>query len=742
MNNSSSNKHLNLLRETPAFGNLNDEALEQLSLLFTPISYKKGEQIPIRRGHNEPYLYLICSGLFSFNLLIPNKPIQTLLFFDKRCLAGGFLAYTSTNNETSIVASENSSALQISSKEIALFFNEHTVGFNLFNDTLRKKYHHVRTSIFLYARFQIHDTEIFNLLGNEICWKELANGDVLFRQDDTSDSIYLVISGRLKAVTKTNDGNSHISNIIKAGETSGEVALLTNSPRHSTVFAIRDSVVASFSRKAFNTIAKKYPQSMLQLSKLLGNRLKRQTNRKRVKTISKVYAIIPTGEEHCLNDFAHELRHSMQEWGSCLCLSSEDIDKALGIKGIANEQKQNTRSTLITQWLEQQEYIYDHILLVADCTWSNWNEKLLRHADQLLLVADTLDSFEPNDNELRLLNTGLITKHLKKSLILIHPDNNQAITGTDRWLKNRKLNEWLHIRDGKLSDMQRLGRVLTGNANALVLGGGGARGYSHIGVIRALEEQGIPIDKVCGTSIGAIISSGVAIGYDSHDISLLCKKHLQKLFDYTLPILSLIRGRYINKEFNLAFGEQRIEDLALPFFCVSTNLTRAEQVIHDRGVLKDALRCSMSLPAMIPPVCSNGDIIVDGGLLNNLPIDQMQKAAGDCNIIAVDISPKLDLTNNESFPSDISGLALFISRINPFQKSIKTPSILGVLERSITLAAVNFSLQIQEKNMAELYLELPVENVSTLDYSKVDQVADLGYTASINKIKKWVSKPN
>ena len=221
MHNSSSNKHLNLLRETPAFGNLNDEALGQLSLLFTPVSYKKGEQIPIRRGQNEPYLYLICSGLFGFNLLIPNKPIQTLLCFDKTCLVGGFLAYTSTSNETSIAASENSSALQITSKELALFFNEHAVGFNLFNHTLRKKYHHVRTSIFLYTRFQIHDTEVFNLLGNEISWKELANGDVLFRQDDTSDSIYLVISGRLKAVTKTNDGNSHISNIISAGEVSG-----------------------------------------------------------------------------------------------------------------------------------------------------------------------------------------------------------------------------------------------------------------------------------------------------------------------------------------------------------------------------------------------------------------------------------------------------------------------------------------------------------------------------------------
>ena len=162
--------------------------------------------------------------------------------------------------------------------------------------------------------------------------------------------------------------------------------------------------------------------------------------------------------------------------------------------------------------------------------------------------------------------------------------------------------------------------------------------------------------------------------------------------------------------------------------------------MHDRGSLKDSLRASMSLPAMIPPVCKNGDLLVDGGLLNNLPIDKMRKMSGNINIIAVDISPKLDLTNHNDFPSDVSGFRLLLSRLNPFQKSIKSPNILNVIERSMTLAAVNYSVLIQEKNMADLYLELPVERVGTLDYDRTGEIADLGYAASSNKIKAWCNK--
>jgi len=733
------NLTLDLLRQSPAFDHFDDKALEQLSPLFTSVIFKDGESIPIRRGHNEPHLYLIASGSFDFNFIIPDMPRQVLIKLKKTDLASGFLDHASQRNETTLTADGDCTAFQVEWDNLTAFFDDHVVGQSHFNSAIETLLYQAQLSLFFSINFKIQDPHLFNYLAHEIQWRKLQNGETLFRQGDPGNSICLVLSGRLKSVITNSSGESTVSNIINASEVAGEVAMLTHSQRMTTVFAVRESVVAEFSRKGFNKVAEKYPQSMLQLAKLLGKRLKFQAGKQATNNTSKTYALLPAQHDHCLYDFADELKDTMQEWGSILSVTSKDIEKALGF---SVEYINHSRNSLIAQWLGHQEIIYDHIVLVADSYWSNWNETILRHSDHLLIVANSDNDCEPSEHEKKELNAGRIAKHQKKCLILIHPDRHKSITGTRCWLESRQVDDWCHIRAGVPSDMQRLGRLLTGNSNALVLGGGGARGYAHIGVIRALEEHSIPIDKVCGTSIGAIIASGMAIGYDSNGISSLCKKHLNKLFDYTLPLLSLIKGRRIEYELDAAFGEQLIEDLVIPFFCISTNLTRAEQIVHRKGRLKDALRCSMSLPAMIPPICKDGDLIVDGGLLNNLPIDEMQKIAGDCNIIASDISPKTDLTNNEDFASDISGLKLFISRINPFQKSIRTPGILHVLERSVTVAAVNYGLKVQEQNMADLYLELPVENVSTLSYNKVDKTSSLGYVASVKQIKIWANKSN
>ncbi|HIF17200.1 MAG TPA: cyclic nucleotide-binding domain-containing protein [Cycloclasticus sp.] len=732
---------LSLLRQSHAFDHFNDKALAELCVLFTSIIFKGGEAIPIRRGHNEGYLYLITSGSFNFNLLITDSYKKVLITLKQTDLASGFLSHASYRNQTTLTANGDCTAFRVLWKDLNDFLNKHPMGVNHFNSTVQTVVYQAQLSMLFSTKFQIHNPAFFSKPPSGFEWKKLQNGETLFRQGDPGGSIYIVLTGRLKAVERDENGeNPTVSNIISAGEVSGEVALLTHSNRVSTVFAIRDSVVAKFSRSAFNSIVEKHPQFMFQLATLLGNRVKFQSNGERVNDSRKTYALIPSHQGHSLGGFAESLCRAMREWGSILCLSSEDINKAMGIQDIAIDNSKGFRYTSITQWIEHQELIYDHIILVADSQWTNWNEKILRHSDELLIVADSKHDPEPGEHERKITNAGLIAKHQKKKLILIHSDAKEAISGTGHWLNSRNVDDWCHIRHGIEADIQRLGRLLTGHAYALVLGGGGARGYAHIGVIRALEEHGIPIDKVCGTSIGAIIASGVSIGYDSKDISRLCKTHLKKLFDYTLPVLSLIKGKRIEHELKAAFGNQLIEDLLIPFFCISTNLTRAEQIIHTRGVLRDALRCSMSLPAMIPPVCKGGDLIVDGGLLNNLPIDKMRHAAGDCHLIASDISPKLDLTNNTRFSSNISGLKILISRINPFQKSIKTPNILHILERSVTVAAVNYGAQVQAQNLADLHIELPVENISTLNYDLVDKTANLGYRYSLKLIKDWVEK--
>jgi len=411
-----SNAALVLLRQSPAFDRFNDKELETLSQLFTPVMFKDGDSIPIRRGHNEPHIYLISSGTFDLNLLIPEQPKQVLITLKQTDLASGFFSHASQHNQISLTATASSTAFQAEWDDLNDFLDNHPVGLNHFNESIQSIFYRAQLSIFFSTRFNIHDPTIYDLLADEIQWKRLQNGEALFKQGDPGNALYMVLSGRLKSVISTTNGETTVSNIINAGEVSGEVAMLTRSERMATVFAIRDSVVAEFSRTAFNKIVEKHPQSMLQLAKLLGNRLKFQSHKQKV-SISKTYALIPANPDTCLNDFALKLHEQMQDWDSTLCLNSEDIDKALGITGIAVENSNNSHSSLITQWLERQECQYDHIILVADCSWTNWNNKILRHSDHLLIVADTTDDCKPTEHEKKLLNTGRITKHQQKSLI-------------------------------------------------------------------------------------------------------------------------------------------------------------------------------------------------------------------------------------------------------------------------------------------------------------------------------------
>ncbi|OUR81772.1 hypothetical protein A9Q82_08065 [Cycloclasticus sp. 46_120_T64] len=730
---------LNVIRNCAAFDQLDEAAIEQLAPLFSRKNLTNKAFLPIRRGQNEPYLYLVKSGVLDFNRVDSDESQQVIINIPEYGLAGGFLLYAVHNSGASLSANGEVEVLQILWSDLLGFFNAYPVGLSHFNEVLQQVFYQAQASVFLLLKFQISDPRLFKKIVHGVQWRKLQNGEVLFEQGDNSEEIFLVLTGRLKTRSLSITGMSS-SSTVYAGGVVGEVSMLTREPRSATVLAIRDTVVGCFSREGFELVVQHHPHAALYLARLLGKRFNEKHTLDSLSEQHETFLLVSPRYDFEINQFATELTGFMQEWGATTCITSSDIEKALGISDISLLADDRLLSSRCTKWLEVQEKRYKHVILVTDNTWTDWNERALHHSDHLLVISDSSKPNRVNEREEKIHRAGRLAKHLTKTLILIHPTESGDIVGTEQWLAERNFDDWWHVRQGNLKDMQRIARLLTGNANALVLGGGGARGYAHIGVMRALEEQGIPIDKIAGTSIGAIIGSGFCMGYDSSSIAGLCKKHVRKLFDYTLPILSLVKGRVVNRELNRTFGDQRIEDLLIPFFCISTNLTRAEQVVHDRGSLKEALRASMSLPAMIPPVCRNGDLLVDGGLLNNLPIDQMRKMTGRVNIIAVDISPKLDLTNNNDFPPDVSGFKLLLSRLNPFQKSIKTPSLVNVLERSMTIAAVNYSVLLQEKNMADLYLELPVETVATLDYDKVDEISDLGYAASSSKIKAWANR--
>jgi predicted acylesterase/phospholipase RssA len=278
----------------------------------------------------------------------------------------------------------------------------------------------------------------------------------------------------------------------------------------------------------------------------------------------------------------------------------------------------------------------------------------------------------------------------------------------------------------------RLARRIVGRTVGLVLGGGGARAYAHIGALRAFAEAGVPIDMVGGVSAGGIVAAQFALGWslpELYDRNREIARVGRRLIDYTVPMVSLIQARKFTRVLRTLFGQTRIEDLWLPFWCLSSNLTRAEKIVHRRGPLVTALRASCALPGVLPPVLIDGDVVVDGGVVDTVPVATMDEVLDGSGVtVAVDVSAEVDLARPYAFGSSVSGARVLWQQVNPFAtRHIVAPSMSAVLLRSIELASV-----MQRRGQVEdnpLFIKLPVSHVDRLafDARSFDELVEIGY---------------
>jgi predicted acylesterase/phospholipase RssA len=291
---------------------------------------------------------------------------------------------------------------------------------------------------------------------------------------------------------------------------------------------------------------------------------------------------------------------------------------------------------------------------------------------------------------------------------------------------------------------------VVGRTVGLVLGGGGARGFAHIGALRALTEAGVPIDVIGGVSAGAIVAAQFALGWsvaDLYERNRRLARVGRRLIDYTVPLVSLIQARKFTNLLHELFGQTRIEDLWLPFWCLSSNLTRAERIVHRGGPLAAALRASCALPGVLPPVLIDGDVVVDGGLVYTVPVATMNEVLGGSGVtVAVDVSAEVDLARPYAFGTSVSGARLLWQQVNPFaRRQIVAPSMSAVLLRSIELASVMQRRGQVEDN--QLFIKLPVTHVDRLafDARSFEQLVDIGYAytretlLTSTRLRDWLS---
>ncbi|MCH8057302.1 MAG: patatin-like phospholipase family protein, partial [Proteobacteria bacterium] len=465
------------------------------------------------------------------------------------------------------------------------------------------------------------DQELNPQLLEQLETRVLRGGEWLFRQGEEGDALYFLVRGRLQAWIEPEDtsGQPRLLGEIVPGESVGEVGLISGDPRTAGIQAIRDSLLIRIDRRSFASLAERHPALVL---KLAGNVVKwyrlSMSKTAPAARLLKNITLLPLSDSTKITQFCDEFAQQLAAQATTVYVSPETLS-AQGAS-VAQLKAGEELPDRLKSWLWDLEDQYDFVLYRCHAGDSPWSLFAVRQSDIVLMVADADTDPEDVVWEPQILSIqGTMVG--RRALFLLQRDRH-AIRNTARWLEGRHLNFHLHIQSGLASDVQRAVRIISGKATGLVLGGGAARGLAALGVYQALVEAGIEIDWVGGTSIGAIMAAAVAMGW-SPDVAIRNSRQAFKVgkpfSDFTIPVLSLLRGKRMKRLLKVHL-DHLIEDLPLPYYCVSTNLGRGTRNIHESGSLVDAIRASGAMPGIFPPVVVEQELAVDGGILDNLPV--------------------------------------------------------------------------------------------------------------------------
>ena len=567
-------------------------------------------------------------------------------------------------------------------------------------------------------------------LQQHLQWVELQGGEVLMEQGAPGDSAYLCISGRLRVYVHDEDGTQRMVREMSRGEVIGEMSLYTGEPRSATVVALRNSVLVKLDKQHFDDLLALGPQVSITLTRQIIRRL--QTEHQRLPVAAPVtVGLLPITNGIALDGFARRLAQQLERFGRVRVIDAAEIDRALAEPGIAlsTDPQADQRIALALDAIEAE---HDFVLLVAQTTPGPWTRRCVSHSDELLLVADATQPPVVHAIEQACLTERPARSEAAEILLLLHPSDVTTPRGTRGWLVRRPVTAHVHIRADLERDMSRLARLLARKAIGLVFAGGGARGFAHLGIWRALQEHGVEIDCVGGTSIGAVLASLVAADPPVEKAIGIARKAFSTnpTGDYNwLPLISLIKGRRVRAAIERSIGELvgaqiAIEDLWKTYFCVTTNYSQAREQQVRSGDLTRALLASIAIPGALPPVVHDGDLLCDGGTFNNFPVDLMRDMRGVGTVIGVDLGARNP--RRLDFDQVPGAWALLRDRLRPQSKRrYRLPSLTAYLLNVTILYST--SRQQQLRQLTDLYFSPPLHRIGLLQWSRFDEIVTRGH---------------
>ena len=575
------------------------------------------------------------------------------------------------------------------------------------------------------------DDDMLREIVSKMEFLHLEGQDILFRQGDSGDALYIVVSGRLQVVAERRDGTRAAIGQIGVGEVAGEMALIGGELRTATVLAIRDSAIARLTKSAFDELIDRYPHKLLRVfgSAAIARTRESLTDRLLRSRPPRTIGVIAGEPSVRVNDFCSNVIQRLAGIVNARLISKHMLASQLA--AVAPSGEGTEVQAPITHWLNENEADVDLLVYEGDRIDREWTKRILRQSDHVLVVGD--GSAIPSRPDPAF--TDAAQKGVSFSIILLHTST-ASPTGASRWLQTYGIDRVHHVREGSYLDLERLARFLTGTAVGIVLSGGFARGIAHAGVIRALDECGVPRDLMGGTSIGGIVAAEciLGLGYEQL-VQTTCDGFKTCFRDVTLPFVSLIAGHNLARYMESICGDMQIEDLPIPFFCVSTNLSRGQMHIHIRGPLTRSLLATSRAPGVFPPIVENGDLLVDGGIADNLPVVFMQ-TFGNGPVLASDVSEFAERMQCQDYGLAVSGWKRLVRKLNVFKPQEFVPTLDYTLMRTIEFGGV--ASRQHAMQVADFYIRPPLGCFKVNDFKQGRRMAEVAYEYARPRVEQWL----
>ena len=723
---------LNAIRQSEFFRDLDEAVLREIEHEFKQVTLEPGAYV-FREGEAGDSMYIVGRGKVRVCGTAEDGSEVLIDEHSVGACVGEIALLTGQPRTATVYTLQASDLIQLSKHGLMQIANRYPQVALQLTSAILPRLQRMQVAHILNTLFGKLESDVLKALQAEMQWVELHKGEVLFRQGEVGDGLYIVVTGRVQIVYTEEDGHERLLAEASVGETVGEVALITGDPRSATIVAARDSNLVKLPTALFERLLDEYPRMMTQITRILMRRQMRMLKGVHA-TRSYNYALIPLSHDLPLRVLTDQLAAVIARFGTAIPLDSSQFDALYGVDGASQLSLTHPLDIAIARWMNDIDFRYEYVLYVGDPNASPWTTRCLAQADRVILLAsaDDLPTVRPIE---RLIAQRF--PNIRTELVLLHPSQTTVPQGAAAWLDVRTVERHHHIRRDEPQHVRRLGRLLTGNGIGLVLSGGGARGYAHVGAIRALQEAGVEIDAIGGTSMGAVVAAGYALKQAVDSMFQIAEQFAstRKLFDPTLPLVALNRAAKLTAALKAVFADTQIEDLWLPYFCISTNLTRAEPIKHQRGLLRQAVRGSLSIPAVFPPLQVGGELLVDGGAMNNFPVDVMADFLEGGMVIGCTVSPIRDAPKHPfDLEDSISGWTVLLNRL--LRRNKRVPTLAKTILRSLEVSSVYRVRTVEDQ--VDLLIRPDASQYSILEFDASGPLFELGYAATQAKLKDWL----